>query len=172
METVANGTFEGYKRKFHPITEPNFPTENLGSLPNGHTSLIQRSQEMFRAVCQLSDGEHTVRSPTIPFPLFSVRYDLVNLLLTHGADVNCYFRVISNTLFPTALQYCLRDPVMLRLLLNSGYQAQKSVACSTFELNAFHKKLRACFSRGKHALRGCYSKTHALTLWPCDAFLC
>lgn len=61
----------------------------------------------------------------MPFRLFSVRHDLVQLLLTHGADVNSYFRVISNTLFPTALQYCLRDPVMLRLLLNSGYQAQK-----------------------------------------------
>ncbi|XP_075886359.1 ankyrin repeat and SOCS box protein 15b isoform X2 [Nelusetta ayraudi] len=57
------------------------------------------------------------------------RHDLVQLLLTHGADVNSYFRVISNTLFPTALQYCLRDPVMLRLLLNSGYQAQKCFQC-------------------------------------------
>lgn len=55
------------------------------------------------------------------------RYDLVQLLLSYGAEVNCYFRVISNTVFPTALQYSLRDHVMLRLLLNSGYQAHKYV---------------------------------------------
>lgn len=55
------------------------------------------------------------------------RHDLVQLLLSYGADVNCYFRVISNTLFPTALQYCLNDPVMMRLLLNGGYQAYKYV---------------------------------------------
>uniref|UniRef100_A0A3Q4G4Y5 Ankyrin repeat and SOCS box containing 15b n=1 Tax=Neolamprologus brichardi TaxID=32507 RepID=A0A3Q4G4Y5_NEOBR len=47
----------------------------------------------------------------------------INLLLSHGAEVNCYFRVISNTVFPTALQYCFRDHVMLRLLLNSGYHS-------------------------------------------------
>nr|XP_033471047.1 ankyrin repeat and SOCS box protein 15b isoform X2 [Epinephelus lanceolatus] len=58
------------------------------------------------------------------------RYELVQLLLSYGAEVNCYFRVISNTLFPTALQYCLRDPVMLRLLLNNGYQASSSVSLS------------------------------------------
>lgn len=55
------------------------------------------------------------------------RYDLVQLLLSYGAEVNCYFNVISNTLFPTALQYCLRDRVMQRLLFNSGYHAQKYV---------------------------------------------
>lgn len=51
----------------------------------------------------------------------------MQLLLFYGADVNCYFKVINNTLFPTALQYCLRDPVMLRLLLNNGYQAHKYI---------------------------------------------
>lgn len=55
------------------------------------------------------------------------RHDLVQLLLSYGADVNCYFRVISNTLFPTALQYCLSDHIMMRLLLNGGYQAYKYV---------------------------------------------
>uniref|UniRef100_A0A3B4BM26 Uncharacterized protein n=1 Tax=Periophthalmus magnuspinnatus TaxID=409849 RepID=A0A3B4BM26_9GOBI len=49
------------------------------------------------------------------------RYELVRLLLTYGADVNCYFNAISHTVFPTGLQYCLRDPLMLRLLLNGGY---------------------------------------------------
>uniref|UniRef100_A0A8C9YFG8 Ankyrin repeat and SOCS box containing 15b n=1 Tax=Sander lucioperca TaxID=283035 RepID=A0A8C9YFG8_SANLU len=57
------------------------------------------------------------------------RYELVQLLLSYGAEVNCYFRVINNTLFPTALQYSLRDPVMLQLLLNSGYQAYRCFHC-------------------------------------------
>lgn len=54
----------------------------------------------------------------------------MRLLLRYGADVNCYFSVISNTLFPTALQYCLSDRIMLRLLLNAGYQAYKRVCAS------------------------------------------
>lgn len=58
---------------------------------------------------------------------FLLRYELVQLLLSYGAEVNCFFRVICNTVFPTALQYCLRDRVMLRLLLSSGYQAYKCV---------------------------------------------
>ncbi|KAM6984770.1 ankyrin repeat and SOCS box protein 15b [Aplochiton taeniatus] len=57
------------------------------------------------------------------------RYELVRLLLSHGAEVNCYFTVVNDTVFPTALQYCLRDPMMLRLLLNSGYHAEKCFEC-------------------------------------------
>uniref|UniRef100_A0A8C7ZGM4 Ankyrin repeat and SOCS box containing 15b n=1 Tax=Oryzias sinensis TaxID=183150 RepID=A0A8C7ZGM4_9TELE len=57
------------------------------------------------------------------------RYELVQLLLSRGAEINCYFRVISNTVFPTALQYCIRDPAMLRLLLNHGYHAHKCFEC-------------------------------------------
>ncbi|XP_068442829.1 ankyrin repeat and SOCS box protein 15b [Clinocottus analis] len=57
------------------------------------------------------------------------RHELVQLLLSYGAEVNCYFRLITNTMFPTALQYSLRDPVMLRLLLNSGYQAYWCFHC-------------------------------------------
>lgn len=58
-------------------------------------------------------------------PRSACRHDLVRLLLSYGVDVNCYFSVISNTLFPTALQYCLGDHIMMRLLLNAGYQAYK-----------------------------------------------
>ena len=50
---------------------------------------------------------------------------MVRLLLSHGAEVNCYFRVINDTSFPTALQYCLKDAAMLRLLLDHGYHAHK-----------------------------------------------
>lgn len=59
----------------------------------------------------------------------SGRYDLVQLLLASGADVNCCFAVVSDTLFPTALQYCLKDEVMMRLLLNHGYDAGACFQC-------------------------------------------
>ncbi|XP_063053073.1 ankyrin repeat and SOCS box protein 15-like isoform X2 [Engraulis encrasicolus] len=57
------------------------------------------------------------------------RYEIVKLLLAKRADVNCYFTVVNDTVFPTALQYCLQDEVMMRLLLNNGYQAEKCFSC-------------------------------------------
>ncbi|XP_067284200.1 ankyrin repeat and SOCS box protein 15b [Pseudorasbora parva] len=57
------------------------------------------------------------------------KHELVRLLLAHGADVNCVFSVICDTRFPTALQYCLKDEMMLRLLLNNGYHAESCFEC-------------------------------------------
>ncbi|XP_058264544.1 ankyrin repeat and SOCS box protein 15 [Hemibagrus wyckioides] len=57
------------------------------------------------------------------------RYEIVKLLLANGADVNCYFTLVSDTLFPTALQYCLKDEMLMRMLLNSGYDADKCFIC-------------------------------------------
>ncbi|XP_029456787.1 ankyrin repeat and SOCS box protein 14 [Rhinatrema bivittatum] len=55
-------------------------------------------------------------------------YELINLLLRHGANVNYFCRV--NTLhFPSALQYTLKDEVMLRMLLNYGYDVQRCFDC-------------------------------------------
>ncbi|XP_010778776.1 ankyrin repeat and SOCS box protein 15, partial [Notothenia coriiceps] len=59
----------------------------------------------------------------------SGRYDIVELLLAAKVDVNCYFTVLNDTVFPTALQYCLKDEVMMRLLLNNGYNAEKCFCC-------------------------------------------
>lgn len=69
----------------------------------------------------------SVSSDRFQLCLAACRYELVHLLLSYGAEVNCYFRVISDTVFPTALQYSLKDRVMLRLLLNRGYQAHKYI---------------------------------------------
>uniref|UniRef100_A0A3B4USM7 Ankyrin repeat and SOCS box containing 15 n=1 Tax=Seriola dumerili TaxID=41447 RepID=A0A3B4USM7_SERDU len=60
----------------------------------------------------------------------SGRYEIVKLLLAARADVNCYFTVVNDTVFPTALQYCLKDEVMMRLLLNNGYNAEKCFCCN------------------------------------------
>ncbi|KAG5273326.1 hypothetical protein AALO_G00150150 [Alosa alosa] len=57
------------------------------------------------------------------------RYEIVKLLLAKRADVNCYFTMVSNTVFPTTLQYCLRDEIMMRLLLNNGYNVEKCFSC-------------------------------------------
>lgn len=59
----------------------------------------------------------------------SGRRDLVRLLLAAGADANLQFRPVSNSRFPTALQYCLKDEAMMRLLLAAGYRAQDCFHC-------------------------------------------
>lgn len=54
----------------------------------------------------------------------------MKLLLARQADIICYFAVVGDTVFPTALQYCLRDEMMMRLLLNNGYDADKCFCCT------------------------------------------
>ncbi|XP_063282954.1 ankyrin repeat and SOCS box protein 14 [Pelobates fuscus] len=55
-------------------------------------------------------------------------YELVNLLLRHGANVN-YVCKINPLHFPSALQYALKDEVLLRMLLNYGYNVYKCFDC-------------------------------------------
>uniref|UniRef100_A0A3Q2XTW3 Ankyrin repeat and SOCS box containing 15 n=1 Tax=Hippocampus comes TaxID=109280 RepID=A0A3Q2XTW3_HIPCM len=59
----------------------------------------------------------------------SGRHRIVRMLLDAKADVNCYFGVVSDTSFPTALQYCLKDAAMMRMLLNAGYEADSCFRC-------------------------------------------
>ncbi|XP_061578678.1 ankyrin repeat and SOCS box protein 15-like [Cololabis saira] len=56
-------------------------------------------------------------------------HDIVKMLLAAKADVNCYFTVVNDTLFPTALQYCLKDEAMMRLLFNNGYKVYSCFQC-------------------------------------------
>ncbi|XP_072915209.1 ankyrin repeat and SOCS box protein 15-like isoform X1 [Hemitrygon akajei] len=56
-------------------------------------------------------------------------HELVRLLLHHGANVNSYFTLINDTLFPTAMQYAVKDEMMLRLLLNNGYNVSMCFDC-------------------------------------------
>ncbi|XP_051546403.1 ankyrin repeat and SOCS box protein 15 [Myxocyprinus asiaticus] len=77
------------------------------------------------------------------------RYEIVKMLLAKQADVNCFFTVVNDTVFPTALQYCLKDEMMMRLLLNSGYNAEKCFSChhdSTWGHHSEHtsKKVPFC----------------------------
>ncbi|XP_051857172.1 ankyrin repeat and SOCS box protein 15 isoform X3 [Antechinus flavipes] len=56
-------------------------------------------------------------------------HEIVRLLLSHGANVNCYFMHVNDTRFPSAIQYALNDEVMLRLLLNNGFQVEMCFDC-------------------------------------------
>ncbi|XP_019364821.1 PREDICTED: ankyrin repeat and SOCS box protein 15 [Gavialis gangeticus] len=56
-------------------------------------------------------------------------HEIVRLLLSHRANVNCYFMLINDTHFPSAIQYALNDEVMLRLLLNHGYKVEMCFDC-------------------------------------------
>ncbi|XP_012672176.2 ankyrin repeat and SOCS box protein 14 isoform X2 [Clupea harengus] len=55
-------------------------------------------------------------------------YELINMLLRYGGNANYYSR-INTTHFPSALQYALKDEVMLRMLLNSGYDVLRCFDC-------------------------------------------
>ncbi|XP_023861046.1 dynein axonemal heavy chain 12 isoform X1 [Salvelinus sp. IW2-2015] len=55
-------------------------------------------------------------------------YELINTLLRYGANASYYSRV-KTTHFPSALQYALKDEVMLRMLLNHGYDVQRCFDC-------------------------------------------
>lgn len=55
-------------------------------------------------------------------------YELISLLLRHGANVN-YFCRVNTTHFPSALQYTLKDEVLLRMLLNYGYNVSRCFDC-------------------------------------------
>ncbi|NWU96399.1 ASB15 protein, partial [Upupa epops] len=56
-------------------------------------------------------------------------HEVVRLLLSYGANVNCCFMMINDTHFPSAIQYALNDEVMLRLLLNHGYNVEMCFDC-------------------------------------------
>ncbi|XP_052425425.1 ankyrin repeat and SOCS box protein 14-like isoform X4 [Carassius gibelio] len=55
-------------------------------------------------------------------------HELINLLLRYGANVNYYCRV-NTTHFPSALQYALKDEVVLRMLCNYGYNVERCFDC-------------------------------------------
>ncbi|XP_051776980.1 dynein axonemal heavy chain 12-like isoform X2 [Erpetoichthys calabaricus] len=55
-------------------------------------------------------------------------YELISLLLRYGANVN-YFCRVNTTHFPSALQYALKDEMILRMLLSYGYDVCRCFDC-------------------------------------------
>ncbi|KAL2093307.1 hypothetical protein ACEWY4_010619 [Coilia grayii] len=79
------------------------------------------------------------------------RYEIVKLLLAKRADVNCYFTAVNDTVFPTALQYCLTDEIMMRLLLNNGYKVEKCFSChhdNAFDFPCYRKDTQELLGQG------------------------
>ncbi|XP_063072176.1 dynein axonemal heavy chain 12 isoform X2 [Engraulis encrasicolus] len=60
--------------------------------------------------------------------LRSGNYELINVLLRHGANVN-YFSTVNPAHFPSALQHALKDDVLLRMLFNYGYDIKLCFDC-------------------------------------------
>nr|XP_046168080.1 dynein axonemal heavy chain 12 isoform X3 [Oncorhynchus gorbuscha] len=61
--------------------------------------------------------------------LRSGNLEMIYVLLRFGANVN-YFSRINTTHFPSALQYALKDEVVLRMLCNYGYDVQRCFECN------------------------------------------
>lgn len=55
-------------------------------------------------------------------------YDLIHTLLRYGANVN-YISLVNPSHFPSALQHALEDKVVLRMLLNYGYDVARCFEC-------------------------------------------
>ncbi|XP_067287663.1 dynein axonemal heavy chain 12-like [Pseudorasbora parva] len=56
------------------------------------------------------------------------KHELIHTLLRYGANVN-YFCRVNTTHFPSALQYALKDEVVLRMLCNYGYDVERCFDC-------------------------------------------
>uniref|UniRef100_A0A3Q3LYG2 Ankyrin repeat and SOCS box containing 15b n=1 Tax=Mastacembelus armatus TaxID=205130 RepID=A0A3Q3LYG2_9TELE len=131
-------------------------SENYGDLRKTPLYFAVSNGDVTCAETLLAAGARTDLDPLrcILVAIRAERYELVQLLLSYGAEVNCYFTVISNTVFPTALQYCLKDHIMLRLLLNSGYQANKYVYLPTTDCTQKKRALYLIFTSATVTLAG------------------
>ncbi|XP_047188397.1 dynein axonemal heavy chain 12-like isoform X2 [Scophthalmus maximus] len=99
----------------------------------------ERRSALFFAVCNddvpsakllLEAGAMANQDPIkcLQVALRSGNYELIDLLLRFGANVNYYCRV-NTTHFPSALQYALKDELVLRMLCNYGYDVERCFNC-------------------------------------------
>ncbi|KAF3706116.1 Ankyrin repeat and SOCS box protein 15 [Channa argus] len=138
VHTAAEG---GQKRCLQVLLACGYDVNYRMNTKNAENYRDMRRSALYFAVCNgdvectkllLAAGAKTDLDPLCCL-LVAVRsghYEIVKLLLAAKADVNCYFTVVSDTVFPTALQYCLKDEVMMRLLLNNGYKVDRCFQCN------------------------------------------
>ncbi|XP_047195092.1 dynein axonemal heavy chain 12 [Hippoglossus stenolepis] len=88
------------------------------------------NNDMESAKLLLEAGAMTNQDPVkcLQVALRLGNYALIRLLLRFGANVNYYSR-INTTHFPSALQYALKDEVVLRMLCNYGYDVERCFHC-------------------------------------------
>ncbi|XP_059184474.1 dynein axonemal heavy chain 12-like isoform X2 [Centropristis striata] len=78
----------------------------------------------------LEAGAMTNQDPVkcLQIALHVGNYELIDLLLRFGANVNYYCKV-NTTHYPSALQYALKDEVVFRMLCNYGYDVERCFDC-------------------------------------------
>ncbi|XP_068604001.1 dynein axonemal heavy chain 12 [Brachionichthys hirsutus] len=117
----------GYDPNFmlHPRLRRNYDDERRSSL------FFAVSNNDLQCTRLLVDAGAMVNQDPINCLQVALRqgnYELINTLLKSGANVNYYSRV-NTTHFPSALQYALKDEVMLRMILNHGYDVRRCFDC-------------------------------------------
>ncbi|KAM9467900.1 ankyrin repeat and SOCS box protein 15b [Clarias gariepinus] len=140
MSPVHSAADGGHASCLNLLIEKGF---DVNSLLGDHISdhyVDMRKTPLYFAVCNndVTCTEMLLEAGANPNldPLFCLlvavrasHYELVRLLLAHGANANCFFTAVCDTVFPTALQYCLHDEMMMRLLLNNSYRVESCFQC-------------------------------------------
>ncbi|KAG7280553.1 hypothetical protein CRUP_028279 [Coryphaenoides rupestris] len=117
----------GYDPNFmlHQCVRRNYDDERRSAL-----SFAVSNGDMASVKLLLAAGARTNRDPVscLQVALRLGNYELIHLLLQSGANVN-YYSTVNTPHFPSALQYALRDPVLLRMLCNYGYNVERCFDC-------------------------------------------
>ncbi|CAL8338382.1 unnamed protein product [Merluccius merluccius] len=117
----------GYNPNFmlHQCVRRNYDDERRSAL-----SFAVSNGDMASVRLLLTAGARTNQDPVscLQVALRLGNYELIHLLLQSGAKVN-YYSKVNTTHFPSALQYALRDPVLLRMLCNYGYDVERCFDC-------------------------------------------
>ncbi|XDV51187.1 hypothetical protein PO909_020113, partial [Leuciscus waleckii] len=125
LEMLLNA---GYDPNFmlHPWVRRNYDDKRQSAL-----SFAVSNDDIASARVLLEAGAMPNQDPVkcLQVALRLGNYELVDTLLRHGANVN-YFCRVNTTHFPSALQYALKDEVVLRMLCNYGYDVERCFDCS------------------------------------------
>ncbi|XP_015250904.1 PREDICTED: dynein heavy chain 12, axonemal-like [Cyprinodon variegatus] len=118
---------DGYDPNFmlHPWIRRNYDDERKSAL-----FFAVSNNDMASAKLLLEAGAMPNQDPVkcLQVALRLGNYDLINLLLRYGANVNYYSR-INATHFPSALQSAFKDEVILRMLCHYGYDVERCFDC-------------------------------------------
>ncbi|XP_038135596.1 dynein heavy chain 12, axonemal-like isoform X2 [Cyprinodon tularosa] len=119
---------DGYDPNFmlHPWIRRNYDDERKSAL-----FFAVSNNDMASAKLLLEAGAMPNQDPVkcLQVALRLGNYDLINLLLRYGANVNYYSR-INATHFPSALQSAFKDEVILRMLCHYGYDVERCFDCT------------------------------------------
>ncbi|KAM9444339.1 dynein axonemal heavy chain 12 isoform 1-T2 [Clarias gariepinus] len=117
----------GYDPNFmlHPWVRRNYDDQRRSVLYFAVTN-----EDIFSTKMLLEAGAMPNQDPVkcLQVALRLGNYQLIDILLRYGANVN-YFCRVNTTHFPSALQYALKDEILLRMLFNYGYDVERCFDC-------------------------------------------